>query len=677
MNAISENVKPKLITLVGPPNSGKTTVFNYLSGLKYKTVNYPGATIEYSFSPLLNSFGINANLLDSPGIVSLDASSPDEKVTIEGLFHNKKYGTPDLLIVTVDVSQLSRHLLLASQILATAENVIVVLTMRDLLQKKGIDINIAELEKELGCSVIDIDGRNGNGIEKLVESIKLRHGLSNKITFGESTELFRGKALLKIYARSGEIERNVLIPFMNPDFTEEEKIKRVNDGLNVLNQEMMNKPDARTIKIDRIFLHRFWGGIIFILLMGLIFMSIFWIASPLMKLVDVLFSYMSRESALLFGNNWVGNLFADGVIAGTGSVFVFLPQIIILFFIMGLLEDTGYLARGAMIVDKPLSKLGLNGRSFVPLLSGFACAIPAIMAARTIQNKKERLLTIFIIPLMSCSARLPVYSLLLAYLFPEQPFYSGITLAIIYLFSVTISLIIAGIVNRFQSKILKVEDNSAFIMELPAYRLPKLNFVFKSTLSNAGQYLKKAGPIILSFSLILWVLSYFPGPSAPVAPTVNKAGLELTSNNKTERIASSYAAKIGSFLEPAMQPIGMDWRIGVSLIATFSAREVFVSSLALIFKVTEPENDDIQGSILKAMKSAKNEKTGQNLFSTSTVAGLIVFFVFALQCMSTIAISRKESGSWRVPMLQILFFTSTAYIFAFLTVNGLRLIGIN
>ncbi len=396
-----------------------------------------------------------------------------------------------------------------------------------------------------------------------------------------------------------------------------------------------------------------------------------------MDLVNDGFSLLSDFTVNLLGEGIIGDLVSNGIISGLGSVLVFLPQILILFLILGLLEDSGYLARGAMLIDKPLSKIGLNGKSFVPLLSGFACAIPAIMATRTITNRRERLLTIFIIPLMSCSARLPVYALLIAFLTPqEKPWIGGISLAAIYIFSITGSVVIAAIINKFKGRLIKENDNSSFILELPAYRKPKLSIVINNTLKNAKQYVRKAGPVILYLSLILWVLTYFPNYDPAVRDVTDKSPEEITQLKDAERISTSYAAYMGKFIEPVMKPIGMDWRVGVSLIATFAAREVFVSSLALIFKITDT-GDDLQNSILNAMKDAKIGDTDQKLFTTATTTGLIVFFVFALQCLSTVAIAKKETGSWRIPVLQIIIFTSIAYILTFMTVNGLRAFGIN
>jgi ferrous iron transport protein B len=328
-----------------------------------------------------------------------------------------------------------------------------------------------------------------------------------------------------------------------------------------------------------------------------------------------------------------------------------------------------------MLIDKPLSKIGLNGKSFVPMLSGFACAIPAILSTRTISNRRERLLTIFIIPLMSCSARLPVYVLLIAYLIPsDKPWLGGFILSFVYLISIILSIIVAYVINKFNKSLIKEKDDSSFILELPTYKLPKLRVVLRNSFENSKEYILRAGPIILVLSLIIWSLTYFPN----YAPDFDKTGLtedEILQIEKSERISNSYAAKIGTFIEPVMHPLGLDWRVGVSLIAAFAAREVFVSSMALIFKVTDDEN--IQTSLLTAMRNAKVESTGEPLFTNATSIGLIFFFIFALQCISTLAVSRKETGSWRIPILQLLIFTSTAYAFTFMIVNLLKSFGIS
>jgi ferrous iron transport protein B len=668
-----------LITLVGPPNAGKTTLFNLLSGKNHKTVNYPGATVEYAISKIHAKYNLKAEILDSPGIISLIPSSPDERVAIEALFSHPEIGMPDLIVATVDSTQLSRHLLLVEQLLQAGFNVIVALTMTDMLHKRGMDISAALLEEELNCPVAKINGRTGSGSRELIALIERRlnshQGVPAPLSFEKSMQI---DMLINSYRDIERIEKKVLyeLPVKPDSFN----LTEANKKLVLLNQPKSSidnlRLDRTTVQIDNILLHKVWGFLFFFLIMSLTFTSIFWFAEPLMNLVDKGFSELADFAQSFLGHNVIGDLISSGIISGTGSVMVFLPQIIILFLILGLLEDTGYLARGAMLVDRPLSKIGLNGRSFVPMLSGFACAIPAILAARTIPNKKERLLTVFIIPLMSCSARLPVYTLLIAFLIlPGKLWLGGILLAAIYIFSIFSSIITASLINKLKNRIITEEDNSSFILELPSYRMPKLSIVLYNTYSSAKVYLKRAGPVILFFSLSIWFLTYFPNYN----PVVESEGLsqnQIVQLQNAERLAGSYAADLGKFIQPVMTPIGMDWRVGVSLIAAFAAREVFVSSLALIFKVTS-DDEKLQESILAAMRTATIEDTGKKLFTTSTIIGLIVFFVFALQCLSTIAVSRKETGGWRIPVLQLVIFTSAAYIFTFITVNGLRFLGLD
>lgn len=672
--------KAPLITLVGPPNSGKTTLFNYLSGNNYKTVNYPGATVEYSLGKFQSKFSLQANLLDSPGIVSLIPNSPDEEISVKSLFSHPELGPPDLVIITVDASQLSRHLLLVKQLKESNFRIVIALTMVDILQRKKLDIDARKLGELFSCSVVKIDGRSGQGVETLMKTVENTLSAEKFKVSGTTIANLSNdtRNLIDTFKEIELIESKVLIRL--EDINQTPNISKANKQLRILIDPKSKiecyKIDARTLKIDKILLHKIWGLAVFFAVMTLTFTSIFWLAEPLISLVDAFFGILSSESLKILGYSWFGDLVANGIISGTGSILVFVPQIIILFIILGLLEDTGYLARGAMLIDKPLSKIGLNGKSFVPMLSGFACAIPAILATRTIPNRRERLLTIFIIPLMSCSARLPVYALLIAFILPaDKSWLGGFLLASIYIFGIISSIIIASIINKMRNKLIKTEDNSSFILELPAYRTPKLKVVVNNTLMSTKAYLKKAGPVILTLSLLLWVLTSFPN----INPKIDKTGLtdnEVLSLTKAERLATSYAADLGKIIQPVMAPIGMDWRVGVSLIAAFAAREVFVSSLALIFKVTSDETT-LQNSIVSSMRNAKVEETGQNLFTTATIIGLIIYFIFAMQCLSTIAVSRKESGGWRIPILQIIIFTFTAYILTFITVNGLRALGIN
>ena len=678
MTALITSEAP-VITLVGAPNSGKTTLFNLLSGKNYKTVNYPGSTVEYNITKFQSKYGIDSDLLDSPGLISLFPFSPDEKVTVDSLYNHPHFGSPDLIINTVDASQLSRHLLLTKQLLESGFKVIVVLTMKDILDRKGISIDEEILKEKIGCDVVSLNGRTGDGINKLIELIQKNiKELKNTPYFSEPRRLsarLNKEILVNSFKEIEEIVNQVSGNHKNHSVD----LNAANQALKILNQPVKKNegtaPDKITMKIDSFLLHRIWGIVFFILIMALTFTAIFWLADPLMGLVDDLFSWLNGVAAVGLGDNWFSSLISDGLISGAGSVLVFVPQIIILFVILGLLEDTGYLARGAMLIDSPLSKIGLNGRSFVPMLSGYACAIPAMMAARTIPNRKERMLTLFIIPLTSCSARLPVYALLIAYLTPgDKPWIGGLILAAIYILSIVSSVIAAAIANKFRRLIFKVDESSSFILELPTYKIPKISSVINHTYNSTKQYLLKAGPVILTFAIVLWFLTYFPN-FKPEIDSTNLTKEQVQQQIDEARFENSYAAQMGKFIQPVMKPIGMDWRIGVSLISAFAAREVFVSSLALIFKVTE-DTGDIGQSLINSMKQATFEDSGKKLFTPSTIIGLIVFFMFALQCISTLAVGRKEMGSWKIPLFQLLAFTSIAYLFTFLTVNVLRFLGV-
>lgn len=670
--------KVPVVTLIGPPNSGKTTLFNSISGSRHKTVNYPGSTVEYSICRIKINGKLFSDLLDSPGIISLLPGSPDEQVTVNALYDHPVFGIPNVLVVTVDASQFSRHLLLVKQLLHCGFEVIIALTMNDILKRKGFEVNSVALSFTLGCEVVKIDGRTGEGKEELLSTITEKISLVKLNPFVSKIEIAdEVDDLINIYREIEQIESKVISKIDKP----KPNVVAANKELVILDKSpgTINAyhPDAFTLKFDRLLLHRHWGLLFFFLIMSSFFTSIYWLADPLMGLVDDSFSALGNFAVNVWGDTWYGSLIKDGLINGAGSVLVFLPQIVILFLVLGLLEDSGYLARGAMLIDKPLSKIGLNGKSFVPMLSGFACAIPAMMAARTITNKRERLLTIFILPLMSCSARLPVYALLIAFLVPiDRAWLGGIILAAIYIFSISSSVIVAAVINKFSENIFSTKKNSSFILELPTYKKPKLSVVLDNTFHSSLAYIKKAGPVIFSFSILLWILTYFPNTN-PQIITNGLSPEEITEAKQIERVATSYAADLGKIIQPVMSPIGMDWRVGVSLISAFAAREVFVSSLALIFRVTSIEEDAMQASLINAMQSAKIEGTNQSLFTTSTIMGLIVFFVFALQCVSTLAVSRKETGSWKIPVLQLFMFTTIAYILTYLTVNGLRLFGIS
>jgi ferrous iron transport protein B len=454
---------------------------------------------------------------------------------------------------------------------------------------------------------------------------------------------------------------------------------------------------SRSAAVDRILLHPVWGLAIFLAAMFVIFTSIFWMATPFMDLIDGGFGWTIDFLKNLLPRSWLVDLIADGVIGGIGSVVIFLPQIVILFFAMGYLEDSGYLARGAALVDKPLSKIGLNGKSFVPLLSGYACAIPAMMAARTIPNRYERNLTIFIIPMMSCSARLPVYTLLLAFITPHnKPWIGGLALTGLYL----AGLVIGAAVSTFISRMIKNKEISGFILELPALRKPVLRVVTASTYHKAEQYLRKAGGIIVAISLGLWILTHTPpvespsvaAASAGISAPMDAAASVPSASPATQPVAEpapegegseyvavshSYAAQLGRFIEPITRPMGLDWRGGVAMICGFAAREVFVSAMALMYRIDESEGDDgMADKLLARMSEVTFEDTGEKVFTFSSVLGVILFFMIALQCFSTVAVAKAESGGWRFAAIQLVAYTGVAYVLTVALVQGLRALGI-
>ncbi|MBZ0204577.1 MAG: ferrous iron transport protein B [Ignavibacteria bacterium] len=673
LNKKSKEIKRPVIALIGMPNSGKTTLFNALTGSNFKTSNYPGATVEYSMGKLMEKYDFDSDIMDSPGIISLNPSSPDEEVTINGLFNHPKFGLPDVVIVTCDCTQLSRQLFLVKQVIDTGFKTIVALTMNDLLAKKDFEISLDKLKSILKVPAVRVNGSKREGIQELArqaEELYADKSIPNYKASIHKLDHPTEADVAKLYDYTEDTERNVI---------EHLSHKLDIDEINKKNfHTLSRKPDKNSMRLDKIFLHPVWGILIFIISMGIIFTSIFWIAQPLMDIIDTGFSGLAELiSSSLPEGTWYSDLITNGLINGFGSVMVFVPQIVILFILLGLLEDTGYLARAAMLIDKPLTKFGLNGRSFIPMLSGYACAIPAIMAARTISNRRERFLTIMVIPLMSCSARLPVYALLLAFLVPpDKPWIAGIGMGALYLFSIIAGAFTAGVISKFK----KTNEKSTFMLELPPYRIPVFRNILKNTYYKALVYVKQAGPIIIVISLVLWALTYFPNVD-PVLPESKKSGHseeQVSRMLESERLSTSYGATVGKYvLEPILKPLGWDWRIGVSLISAFAAREVFVSAMAITFNITEEgdDGDNIQKSLLTTMQGAKTD-SGASLFTTASTISLIIYFMFAMQCLSTVAVARKETASWKIPLLQIVIYTVMAYVLAFITYNGLNLLGI-
>ena len=622
------------VRLIGAPNSGKTTLFNHLTASNFKTVNYPGATVEVSQGETDSNFGEPIAVFDCPGTYSLFPKSYDEKVAVDSLYAHPTAGAADLVVAVADVTQLSRHLYLVFQLKEAGFPIVLALTNSDLMEESGRKLDVQALESKLEIPCVLINGQNGRGVAELVR--RMRTYLPINPPHLKRLEVWNKE-------KSEQSFENI-----------KQLVSVVVSGASLKARDIERE---RTTKIDSVLMHPLFGLIIFILFMSLLFTGIFWLASPVMGWIDQIFSWISSRALSFLGENLAGDFVSNAVISGMGAVLIFLPQIFILFLGICYFEDSGYLARAAALVDRPLSWIGLNGRSFVPLLSGYACAIPAMMAARTISSRKERFLTLFVVPLMSCSARLPVYALFLAFLFQgKAAWLAGLSLAFIYFLSLVLGSGVAAIVGKLVWK----AEKSFFMLELPIYRKPKLKVVLRQTLERARTYVMKAGPIIFVLSMIIWGACTFP---------------EYQLKDNSERLNHSYAAKIGHLLEPVMEPMGADWRVGIGLVSAFAAREVFVSSMAVVFHIADQDEESMQGSLLQKMSEAKND-AGEKLFTISSVMGLIVFFMIALQCVATVGLARREFGSWRIAIAQLFLFNLFAYILAVSLVQGLRFFGV-
>lgn len=637
---------PSTVCLAGAPNAGKTALMNALTGGNFHTANYPGITVTLSRGKTKAEFGPRILLVDLPGVHSTSAVSPEEELSCRVIEGRHQSVIPDALIVAVDATQLERHLRFASVVARQHKPMVIALTMMDLLPRTQQSVNVRKLEAAIGVPVVPVDGRTGWGAADLINTLR---DVMARPSAGHSVLADLPEEPVEAYASI----RNLL--------TESEALKDSN--------RFQLARDSITARIDHVVLHRVFGFPIFFAILVGLFSSIFWAARPFMDLIDWMFSQTAHLLLAILPEGVLSRFLAEGVVGGVGAVAVFFPQIIILFFLMTLLEDSGYLARGAALVDRPLSYLGLHGRSFVPMLSGFACAIPAVLAARTIPSRRERLLTIWILPLMSCSARLPVYALLLGALLPGAAWKAGLALGAIYISSLLVGALVAGLISRL---ILLKRTASLLAMEMPAYRTPLLKPTLRVTWSRASAYLRRAGAPILVISSCLWLLSNFGlGSRQPATPENGRAPLIASSS-----LDHSFAADLGQVLEPALHPMGVDWRVGVGLISAFAAREVFVSTMAIVFHVAE-DPDARQNSLLENMRVATFAGTSKRIFTTSTTLGLIVFFFFSLQCLSTVAVVRSETNSWRLAGLQLLFYTGIGYVMSSGLVVSLRLLGVD
>jgi len=679
------NRKP-VYAFVGNPNCGKSTLFNALTGLKQKVGNYPGVTVERKIGTAYSQHGQPMTVIDLPGAYSLAARSPDEAVTRDVLLGRRTdTEMPDRIVCIVDGSNLERNLYLVHQILDLGRPIILVVNMMDLATKAGLEIRVNQLEKQLGIPVIAAQAARGQGVIELKLAMsrqdlplprhrwdipaeissavsEIQASLQNfdhkppLIARAESLLLLTDQDPLRV-SGSQPISPQTSKILQNWKTTWEKAgtdwagtlVAARYDAIGKLTADSVHQVDTfvaqnTSDRIDAITTHGLWGWAVLGALMTALFLSIFTLAEYPMGLIEATVVTLSDavKGAMPAGD--LRDLITDGAIAGVGGVVIFLPQILILFFFIGLLESTGYMARAAFIMDRLMGKVGLNGKSFIPLLSSYACAIPGIMATRTIEDPKDRLVTILVAPFMSCSARLPVYLLMIAALVPngEVPLLTKVGLMLLMYALGTFGAF--GFAWLFKRTLLKGEP-PLMIMELPPYRMPKIKDVTLHMIERAGLFLKRAGTIILAISIVLWALTAFP-----------KAREEATA---AEQIAQSYAGQAGKLIEPVIKPLGFNWEIGIGLISSFAAREVFVSSMSVVFNVEEDEEDTTP--LREALQNSR-WPDGRPLFTPLVCLTLMIFYVFAMQCISTVAIVKRETNSWKWPLFQIGYQTGFAWL---------------
>lgn len=678
------------IALVGNPNSGKTSLFNRLTGLNQRVGNYPGVTVDKRSSSLKLPNDETCELIDLPGTYSLSSTNDDEQVVQRILLDPNHTSFPDVIVLVADATNLMRNLFLASQIIDLGIPTILTINMVDILEGEGKTIDFHQVSEIFDVPVLGISARKGHGISELKQLMTKTPEASKKSfidpakyggeTLAEFASIFEGQtAYMRFKALNNyqttiseekQPEVKALIDKNNYKLIQAE-ILEINDRyeqINSITQQLISNTESNkqlkiTEKIDKYVTHPVWGFFIFLATFFIIFQSIFTFASIPMDAINDGIMALGTWVGSTLPEGMLNDFLVDGIFAGLAGVLIFVPQIMILFGLIALLEDSGYLSRVSFMMDGLLRKFGMNGKSIVPLVGGFACAIPAVMAARSIENKKERLITIFITPLMSCSARLPVYVFLVSFIAPDEYLWGmisiqGLYMMLMYLLGIVVSLAIAIVIHWFTKK----DKTSSFILELPNYKVPNWKNALMTMINKGKIFVMEAGKVILIASIILWVLSYF-GPSGEMerieekyATTEIKNTLsedEIAKKISQEKLEYSYLGYMGRSIEPAIEPLGFDWKIGIAVVASFAAREVFVGTMATIYSVEE-EMDDNKG--LRAIK-----------FSYATAFSLLIFYVFALQCMSTIAIVKQETGSWKITILQFVVFTGIAYLASLVT----------
>ncbi len=696
------NSKAITVALVGNPNTGKTSLFNQLTGLNQKVGNYPGVTVDRveGFCSFNNT---SCRIIDLPGTYSINPNTLDESIVLETLINEKNPDHPNVVVVVADINNLKRNLFLFSQIKDLGIPTILAINMADEMEKKGISIDIDTLQKELKSDVVLISARKNIGIELLKQRI-----INPKITNNNSLSDFSDR-IDKTFFKKIETDFSDLplykawlyitqcndLSIFNKDYQEkieklredEEKLSKLQHKETVLRYQFINHVLKKTYKkdiqkakdirsiLDKILMHRIFGYVIFIVILFLIFQSVFTLAQIPMDFIDRSFTSLNSWASLQLPKGMLSSLISEGIIPGISGIVIFIPQIVILFLMVSILEETGYMSRVVFLMDKIMRRFGMSGKSVVPLISGTACAIPAIMASRNISGWKERLITVLVTPFVTCSARIPVYAIIIALVIPKKNFYGvglqGLTLFLLYFLGFAAALTSAYILN----KILKVKNKSYFVIEMPNYKIPSAKNVFYTILEKTKAFIFGAGKIILALSIVLWFLATNgPENTFGKAESIIEKEIKLENNSisktqkkqklATYKLENSYIGILGKTIEPVIKPLGYDWKIGIALISSFAAREVFVGTLATIYSV---ENSDNQKSITQKLGAEINPNTGEKLFDLPVGMSLLIFYVFAMQCVSTLAIVRKETQSWKWPLYQLIGMTGMAYLFAFIT----------
>lgn len=685
------------VALIGNPNTGKTSVFNHLTGLNQQVGNYPGITVEKKEGICKLARGVKAHILDLPGTYSLNASSLDENVVIELLLNKKDKDFPDVAVVISDVENLKRNLLLFTQIKDLGIPTILAINMADRMKRKAISLDIPKMEEHLNTKIALISSRKNQGIDYLKQLISEYKNISTQPCVNASViapeyfdrlrKAFPNQDLYKLWlvitqdVNFGKIERKEMSTIASFKTESVSNLKRlqqketiirykfINDVLKeTLTIDSENAKDLRS-RLDRVLTHKVWGYVIFFSLLMLIFQVLFkWSEYP-MNFIDASFASLSEWVKDTLPPGAFTNLLSEGIIAGLGGIVIFIPQIAFLFLFISILEESGYMSRVVFLMDRVMRRFGLSGKSVVPLVSGTACAIPAIMATRNIESWKERLITILVTPFTTCSARLPVYVIIIELVIPNDTFLffnlQGLTLMLLYLIGFGTAIGSAWLLN----KTLKIRSKSFFVIEMPNYKLPLFKNVAINVLEKTKSFVVDAGKIILAISIVLWVLaSYGPTKEFSNAEAVVTAQMEEGAFAKADlekqiasyRLEKSYIGHLGKFIEPAVKPLGYDWKIGIALITSFAAREVFIGTLATIYSVG---NDDDE-TIKRRMANETNAITGKPLFNFASGLSLLLFYAFAMQCMSTLAIVKRETNSWKWPMLQLGVMSAFAYLVA-------------